>query len=146
MEDKIGLTIMRLLFNFASCCILCHYCSFYRSQLTHLKTFFPPSNQQSLLLIGRNVTAMRCHGCGWLCSNSGMAIIGEKRNKMRKETCVSTTAVMSPALNPRGLISALKRGKWNCFETWGGTVWRVDYMGCSVLARCDVLPIWAVAC
>jgi len=73
-----GLTGMRFLFKFASCCTLCHYCclnlhlavhyvttvvSFSLSQLTHLKTFLPVCDQQSLLLIDRDVTVVRCQCC-----------------------------------------------------------------------------------
>jgi len=139
MEAKIGSTGKRFLFKFAPYCTLCHCCSFLRTKLSHLKTPFSLCDLQRLLLIGKDVTVVRCQGCSGLCSDMGMAICREKRNKMRKEYFVSTTFCFSklqwwhPALKPRGLISSLKRAGSKCVETLGEE-------------RCDELHMAAAAC
>ena len=141
-----------LLFKFASCCTLCHYCclnlhlavhyvttvvSFSLSQLTHLKTFLPVCDQQSLLLIDRDVTVVRCQCCSWLCSNSGMAICrgnGERYLCQCNFLC-HEAAVMSPCtepdrsdMSPEACRLELRR------NVVRRTVWRVAYSSCSVLA------------
>ena len=107
---------------------------FFRSQLTHLKTSFPVCEQQSLLGIGRYVTVVCRQGCGWLCSNSGMAIGRGKSNKMRKETHVSATAVMSPGTEPERPDIGPEACRLEVRRNAGrGRVWRFAYSSCSVL-------------